>query len=71
MLASQRLPDHAKHAEVLVVKLPQIKELFDCRFLLTPTAELWDKPGIFNHREYEEIRCEAEENRKQYIQNWE
>jgi hypothetical protein len=49
VFASQRHPNHAWHAEVLVVKLPEAQEFVDLGFLLGQTSRLWYEAGFVKH----------------------
>lgn len=69
VLAAERLSRHARHTEVLLVKLPEFKELFDHLALLVPAADLRDVARVLNHGVDIEIGCQAVENREQNVQN--
>jgi hypothetical protein len=59
MLASQRHSNHARNAEVLLIKLPQAQQLIDDSLLLRETAEFGHKPRLIEHRAEIEIPAEG------------
>jgi hypothetical protein len=59
MLASQRHSNHARNAEVLLIKLPQAQQLIDDNLLLSEAAEFGHKPRLIEHRAEIEIPAEG------------
>jgi hypothetical protein len=49
MLAAQWNTRHTLHAEILIIKYPKLKQLFNNDLLLAPTSHLGEKPRIFKH----------------------
>lgn len=69
VLASQGPPDHTIDTKVLLIKLPELKELRDDGSLLVPAAKLGDETGVFSHRVDIEKARQSEENSKKYVQD--
>jgi hypothetical protein len=68
MFAPQRLPDHAGHAEILLVKLPFLEQLRDDRPLLVPAAELGHEARVSNHRKDVKVRRQTIKQHEEEIQ---
>ena len=49
VLAAERLPDHARHAEVVLVKLPQAQELVDDGLLFGDAVQFGDIARVKYH----------------------
>jgi len=49
MLASQRHPNHAGNAEILLIKLPQAEQFIDNNLLLCEAAEFSHKARLIEH----------------------
>jgi len=67
VLASQRSPDHAVHAEVRLVVLPLTDQLVDDGLLLSNAVQLGHKARIINHRSDVEEGCEAKQDSKKEV----
>lgn len=70
MLASQRTPDHAIDAEILVVEFPLLKKLRDDSSLLVSAPKLGNEPGIADDGVDVEKRRQKIEHREENVQDW-
>ena len=60
VLAPQRRPDHARHAEVALVELPLADQLVDDGFLLGDALHLGDEARVVGHGAAVEVAHEGE-----------
>jgi len=68
MLTPHRHPIHADNAEILIVKLPEAKQLIDDCLLLASTIQLGHVSRIFDHTVDVEIQGETVRGPKDDIQ---
>lgn len=59
MLASNWLPDHTRHTEILIVELPQAYQFVDHSLLLDSASKLRHVPWIFDHGVGVEVRTKS------------
>ena len=70
MLASQRHPNHAGNAEILLIKLPQAEQFIDNNLLLCEAAEFRYKARFIEHCAEIEVPAKSVEYAKGKVAEW-